>query len=158
LIIPCTADAASIRGLRNILKIVYGKGEEEDNPFFQFSDLCDRESFVKPKIHSVIQNKSRSHEKSPSSAFLANIAELKKVVSEYHKVYPDLFLSEKEVLNIKDGNTIAAVLNHTGIPLSKLIPPNRKGKKYAIYDGDTQVTSDQQEAFIRDLEPVLSIL
>jgi len=159
LIVPCTADAASIRGLRNILRLIYGKGEEDDNPFFVFSTSCDREGFDMPKIHSVIQNKSRSHEKKPSSAFMANIAELEKVVSAYHVNYPDLFLSDKkDVLNIKDGNTIATVLNHTGIPLSDLIPLDQKGKKYPIYGGDTQVTRDQQETLIRDLSQVLSIL
>jgi len=161
MIIPCTADASSIRGLRNILKVIYGKGDEEDDPFFQFSYLCERDGLDAPKIHSVIQNKSRSHEKSPSSAFSANIDELKKVVSEYHRSYPELFFKDTPddgVINIKDGNTIATVLNHTGIPLSDLIPRGMKGKKYRIYEGDTQVTIDQQEALMRDLGPVLSIL
>nr|VFJ76052.1 MAG: AAA domain-containing protein [Candidatus Kentron sp. FW] len=158
LIIPCTADAASIRGIRNIFKVIYGKGEEDDNPFFQFSTESDKEGFVKPKIHSVIQNKSRSHEAKPSSAFLANIKELESVVNEYHKNFPELFLSEHEVLNIKDGNTLATVFNHTGIPLSDLVPPNQKAKKYQIYDDYTQVDRAQQEVLLRDLEPVLSML
>nr|VFK15319.1 MAG: CobQ/CobB/MinD/ParA nucleotide binding domain-containing protein [Candidatus Kentron sp. LPFa] len=138
LIIPCTADAASIRGLRNIFKVIYGKGDD-DNPFFEFSTLCENAGFNQPRIHSVIQNKSRSHEKDPASAFRENMDELKKVVNEYHNDFPDIFLSDKEVLNIKDGNTIAAVLNHVGVPLSNLLDKDRKAKKYTIYDGETQV-------------------
>nr|VFK31554.1 MAG: AAA domain-containing protein [Candidatus Kentron sp. MB] len=159
LIIPCTADAASIRGLRNIFKVVYGKStDDEDNPFTQFFSSCENVGFDLPRIHSVIQNKSRSHEKAPSSAFRANMDELIEVVNEYHKEYPSIFLSEKEVLNVKDGNTIAAVLNHLGIPLSKLA-----AKKYNIYRGTTKfdekhVDEKQKNVLLKDLSKVLSIL
>ncbi len=155
LLIPCTADAASLRGIRNILRVVYGISDEEnkENVFDEFNSNCERDGYALPKIHSVIQNKSRSHTKNPSSAFMANMQQIKEDVKKYKEDNPAIFSDECEVFNIKDGNTITSVLNHCGERLSNL-----KAAKYEIYERETQVSQSQKNVLLNELSAVLDIL
>ncbi|RNM42083.1 ParA family protein, partial [Salmonella enterica] len=58
-------------------------------------------------------------------------------------------LSER-VQNVKDGNTLAAIINHEGCPLSKL-----QHKSYTIYGMATQANKAQIEALESDVSTVV---
>ena len=159
LIIPCNADAASVRGLSNVLKIVYGRSEDnrESGAFEEFNTKSINDGFVLPKIHSVIQNRTRSRIQRAASAYNANLEKIKDVVEGY-KVHKDIFLGLTEkhkdvVYNVKDGNTIAVVLNHHGKVLSSL-----EAKRYQIYGRRTQVDEGQKQSLIEDLTPIVASL
>lgn len=153
LIVPCTADNASIRGLKNIFKLLYGSKEEEENQFTQFYEKIIENKITLPVIHRVVQNKSRSHEKNASKVFLATLEEMKKTIFNLKSGYKER-ISEDEILyNIKDGNTLAAIINHTG----KLLNDITIGE-HEIYDMKAQVSQAQKEVLIEDVRKLVSNL
>ena len=63
-------------------------------------------------------------------------------------------ISEDEILyNIKDGNTLAAIINHTG----KLLNDITIGE-HEIYDMKAQVSQAQKEVLIEDVRKLVSNL
>ncbi len=54
---------------------------------------------------------------------------------------------------MKDGNTLAAIINHEGCPLSKL-----QHKSYTIYGMATQANKAQIEALESDVSTVVKCL
>ena len=52
---------------------------------------------------------------------MANLKKTEDVIRELSKVYENSFYDKiREVFNIKDGNTLAAVINHTGQMLNDI--------------------------------------
>jgi cellulose biosynthesis protein BcsQ len=159
IIVPCTADAASIRGIRNLFKLIYGidLGSEklDDEVFLIFHSNAEAAKLKLPDIHRFVQNKSRSNLKDAATAFKSHVSEIKNVVASVRAAYPAVFSSEGggDVLNVKDGNTLAAIINHVGVPLSKL-----QATKYQIYGRSTQASETQIRPLIKDLEAVLATL
>ena len=144
LIVPCTADNASMRGLRNILKLLYGI-PSSDNLYTSFPERATETNISLPKIHRIVLNKSRSHQENPSKAFSAHIDELNNLLTTLMSTHPEKFSEDCEkVCNIKDGNTLAAVLNHTGQILSETQP-----RVYSVY-GSTVPVNEQQIRALRD--------
>ena len=145
LVIPCTADNASIRGLKNVFKLLYGSDQEE-NQYVQFNEKVSENKIELPKIYRIIQNKSRSHQKNAAKAFLANKEQIDVVIGELDKKYSDNFFdSERKVYNIKDGNTLAAVIHHTG----KMLETVKSTEE--IHGTPTTVNDSQKKAFMEDL-------
>ncbi|ACD96294.1 ParA family protein [Trichlorobacter lovleyi] len=158
IIVPCTADAASIRGIHNLFRMIYGikAGQEfsDDAVFDTFSSKIKESGIKPPKVHLFIQNKSRVLDASATSAFKAHIQEIKDIASVLKKKYPDHFTDNKgAVLNVKDGNTLTSILNHTGLPLSKVQP-----KTYSIYGKRTQANQTQIEPLLDDIKKCLAVL
>lgn len=156
IIVPCTADAASIRGVRNLFRMIYGirsdKELPDDEVFDTFSSKIREAGIQSPKVHLFIQNKSRVKELSATKAFKAHIIEIEDIASALKKDYPDHFTdNDNTVLNIKDGNTLASILNHTGLPLSKV-----QHKKYKIYDKTTQANQSQIIPLLKDIKECLA--
>lgn len=136
LIVPCTADNASMRGLTNIFKLLFAP---EEDFFSNFADSVKQYGIALPRIHHVILNKSRSHQKNTAKAFTASRAELDKRLDELKRLHPDHFFDDcPSVSNIKDGNTLAAVINHEGCLLSDITAGDHR-----IYDSYAQVSKDQ---------------
>lgn len=136
LIVPCTCDNASMRGLSNIFKLLFGQDELQ---FVNFASYAKQYSLMLPRISHVILNKSRSHQKNTAKAFTASRAELNKRLKELQTEYRDVFVeSFSEVQNIKDGNTLAAVINHEGCMVSNIVAGDHK-----IYEQFAQVNKDQ---------------
>ncbi|WP_417913249.1 ParA family protein [Candidatus Electronema sp. TJ] len=160
IIIPCTADAASLRGVINLFKLVYGislspSEKLEENIFLMFNSNAHENGLRLPLIHSFVLNRSRTNLESAAKAFQAHVDEIEKLAASVKKNHADIFLDADygKVVNIKDGNTLASIINHEGIPLSKLPPI-----KYTIYGQETQANKSQIERLMDDLNKLIKNL
>lgn len=152
LIIPCTADHASIRGLNNVLALLFKYDAMED--VVSFGEKISKEKITLPKVFRVILNKSRSHDRNASQAFLAIKESLSKKVSSLRKKDPTNFVDNSdEILNVKDGNTLAAVLNFEGAMLKDI----RIGK-HKVYDRCVQIDDKQKKALMSGISEIISKL
>jgi cellulose biosynthesis protein BcsQ len=155
LIVPCTAESASIRAIYNILRLIYGvkigKNISDENIFDTFNSKVSDAGLKFPKIHSFILNKARTLNKDATVAYKSHVSEIEKIIAEVSKKYPDNFMEiEKKIFHIKDCNTLAPVLNYTGEP-----PSNLQHGKYEIYGQDTQVNKSQITPFLDDVYRVI---
>lgn len=159
IIIPCTADAASIRGIKNLVKLIFGvsiDNSEQDEMFLDFNKEANQNQISLPKLHIFVQNRSRSNESDAAKAFKSHAEEIRRMTSDLLATHPNLFTSEQiaeRVMNVKDGNTLAAIINHEGCPLSKL-----QHKSYTIYGMATQANRAQIEALEADVNGVVGCL
>lgn len=157
IIVPCTADAASIRGIHNLFRMVYGinLGQEfTDNVFDTFSSKIKEAGIPQPKVHLFIQNKSRVLESSATRAFEAHIQEIENIAMRLKQDYPEHFTENSGVvLKVKDGNTLTSIVNHTGLPLSKV-----QHKSYTIYGKRTQANQSQINPLLDDIKNCLATL
>jgi cellulose biosynthesis protein BcsQ len=159
ILVPCTADAASIRGIRNLFKLIYGislgSKEINDDVFLMFSTNVRDAGLSLPLVHRFVQNKSRSNLADAAQAFKSHVLEIEELAKAMKDEHPEVFTSGRggEVLNVKDGNTLATIINHVGQPLTKL-----QQKKYRIYDQDTQANNSQIEPLVKDINAVLLTL
>lgn len=152
LIVPCTADNASIRGLVNIFKLLFSK--EEDELFTKFHDKAKEAGITLPSIHRIILNRSRSHQRNAAKAFKASIQELDRRLKELREQYTDSFSDDcKQVCNIKDGNTLATVMNHTGIMLSDM-----KEGVFPVYGTKPRVNKSQIDSLSSDVAAIIASL
>ncbi|MCV5004671.1 ParA family protein, partial [Escherichia coli] len=81
---------------------------------------------------------------------------IKRITSELLKTHPHLFTDESiddRVKHVKDGNTLAAIINHEGCPLSNL-----QHKSYTIYGMATQANKAQIDALEADVNGVVSCI
>ncbi|MFO4537221.1 ParA family protein [Klebsiella pneumoniae] len=158
-IIPCTADAASIRGIKNLVKLIYGvsiDSTEQDEMFLDFNKEAKQSKIEFPKLHLFVQNRSRTNESDAVKAFKSHAEEIKRITSELLKTHPHLFTDESiddRVKHVKDGNTLAAIINHEGCPLSNL-----QHKSYTIYGMATQANKAQIDALEADVNGVVSCI
>lgn len=159
IIVPCTADAASIRGIRNLFKLIYGVSIDNETPeddiYLNFHVSAVENGLGLPLVHRFIQNKSRSNLKDAAAAFKSHVEEVKNLSIQLQQKAPEVFSAENggDVLNVKDGNTLAAIINHVGEPLSKLQP-----KTYTIYGKRTQANTEQIKRLVEDVTQVLNQL
>lgn len=158
-IVPCTADAASIRGIRNLFKLIYGITSSDtdiaDDIFLFFNDNAKESALTLPKIHRFIQNKSRLNQVEIATAFKSHVFEIQSVVDEIRTKHRDIFTPDGggDVINVKDGNTLASIINHVGQPLSQLPP-----KRYTIYGRKTQANQSQITPLLNDIFDVIDTL
>jgi len=160
IIMPCTADAASIRGIINSFKLIYGislsnRDKLEDDIFLAFNSNARDNGLPLPLIHSFVLNRSRTNLKDAASAFKSHVDEIGKLAQSVHINHSDVFVGNEygNVFNIKDGNTLASIINHEGQPLSKL-----QQKKYVIYGQETQANNTQIRPLLEDIEMLVNIL
>ncbi len=157
IIVPCTADAASIRGVRNLFRMIYGikdgKTLSDDSVFDTFSSKVKEAGIRLPKVHLFIQNKSRVVE-ATAAAFRAHLQEIRDIATSLRKEHPGHFTDgDTSVSNVKDGNTLAAILNHTGIPLSKV-----QDITYKIYNKRTKANQSQIDPLLANIRECLARL
>jgi len=159
IIIPCTADAASIRGIKNLIKLIFGvsiEQTEQDDMFLDFNKEATQHSITLPKLHLFIQNRSRTNVRDAAIAFKSHAEEIERISDELVKSHSDLFTDvqiSSRVINVKDGNTLAAIINHEGCPVSSIIH-----KKYMIYGNQTQANAAQITALKNDIVDVVNCL
>jgi hypothetical protein len=149
LLIPCTGDFASFRGINNVLKILYGinKNDEKDS-IFNIVNFVEKASSIKlmlPSIHLGIINKSRTFDSKSTVAYRAHIDKIKECFNALEKTVP--------VVEVKDCNNIALIVNYTGTPISRL-----EHKKYPIYGKMTQINESQLKPMNKALDALLSFL
>lgn len=156
LIVPCTADSASIRGIFNILRLVFGikigRNVSQDDVFDTFNSKI-QDIGISPKIHSFILNKARTIYRNASAAYLSHVNEIEKIVGDLSSNYSNHFTQIKEkdrIYNMKDCNTLSPVMNFSGIAPSTL-----RHAQYPVYDRSTQVNQSQIDAFLVDLEKIV---
>ncbi len=158
IIVPCTADAASIRGIHNLFRMIYGirNGQEfsDDAVFDTFSSKIKEAGIAAPKVHFFVQNKHRVLDSSATKAFKAHIQEIENIAEVLNKKYPEHFTENTHaVFNIKDSNTLASIVNHTGLPLSQVQP-----KTYQIYGKKTKANQSQIDPLLKDIKECLAVL
>ena len=162
LIIPCTADSSSIRGVNNVLRVVYGVNVSQqasgaatdDDPFYTFSKNASDSQLVLPKIHLIILNKSRSLDASPTIAFLAHIKQINSLITGIQRTNSDHFTeNQNRIINVKDGNTLAAIANHTGLPLSAI-----QHGLYDVYGSKTQANQSQIDVLLVQIDECVAAL
>lgn len=57
------------------------------------------------------------------------------------------------LINVKDGNTLASIANHTGPPLSSIEP-----KKHDIYGKKTQANKTQVDGLLKQVMQCVAVL
>jgi cellulose biosynthesis protein BcsQ len=160
-IVPCTADAASVRGIYNLFKLMYGisvekkQKVEEDDLFLNFNRNSETHALLLPYVHLFILNRSRTNLKKAAKAFKSHVDKIHELASSVKKRHPNVFTSLKGemVLNVKDGNTLASIINHEGQALSRLPPTT-----YTIYGQTTQANETQIIPLLEDLKAVIERL
>mgnify|MGYP002515898176 CR=1 FL=1 len=153
LIVPCTADHASIRGLSNVFRLLYEFNSNGDD-IISFAEKAKNENIVLPKLFRIILNKSRSHDKNASKAFLAIKDSMAKKMKALRKQNPQWFVDEtNDIPNIKDGNTLAAVLNYEGALLS-----NVTVGKHSVYGKPVQIDERQKRALMKGISDLVATL
>jgi cellulose biosynthesis protein BcsQ len=159
IIVPCTADHASIRALYNVFYRIFNiseiDGRVNENNINTFYDNVKEAGIILPKIHLFILNKSRSHSHDASRAYQAHIQKIAEIVSMLAEKYGSYFTDSgnNHICNVKDGNTLSAVLNHTG-----LIPSNLQHRAYDVYGKQARVNDSQIQTFLADIRNILHIL
>ena len=99
LIVPCMADPASLHGLKNVGRILYG--EDVDNGIYiQFREKARNQNFAIPQLYAYINNKNRTVHQRSAKAFKAASEDIGKYVAEH---FGDHVLS----FELKDCNTIS---------------------------------------------------
>jgi hypothetical protein len=137
-----------------IYGIKIGQEFSDDSIFDTFSSKIKETNIPSPKVHLFIQNKSRVLDSSATKAFEAHIQEIQNIARNLKRDYPEHFTdNDNVVLNVKDGNTLTSILNHTGLPLSKV-----QHKKYTIYGRITQANQSQIEPLLGDIKECLNTL
>ncbi len=160
IIVPCTADSASIRGIENIFRLIYdvgiGKKGDMDDDFITFANRLNDIGFS-PKIHAFVLNKSRALNKDATIAYRSHVDEIQRIAEDITIKHPECFTDgdtiQKRVFNMKDCNTIAPVINHNGV-----LPSDLKHDKYPVYDEMAQVNQTQIDPFQEALEEILDNL
>ncbi|WPD23807.1 MAG: ParA family protein [Candidatus Electrothrix aestuarii] len=165
IIIPCTADAASLRGVINLFRLIYGislsdVNRLEENVFMMFNANVSDNGLRLPYIHSFVLNRSRAFVKKAAKAFQAHVDQIEDVAMSVEQEHANIFLPSHQasepngkVINVKDGNTLASIINHEGVPLSTLPP-----KKYSIYGQETQANQSQIDALLKDINVLIEKL
>lgn len=159
IIVPCTADAASIRGIKNLFNLIFNVVIENQKLSDEFEDFyhdTQKTALTLPKVHLFVQNRSRSQSKDAAIAFQSHAEEINRVVQNVITSHPDRFTEDpiqQRVVNVKDGNTLAAIINHEGCPLSSL-----QHKTYSIYGQNTQASNQQISALKRDVDHLLGLI
>jgi len=73
IIVPCTADSASVRGIYNILRLVFGVKDmrdiSNDEVFDTFNTKLRATGSAFPKIHAFVLNKARTIHRNASHAY-----------------------------------------------------------------------------------------
>jgi len=149
LIIPCTGDFASLRGITKVMSTLYGRGvTPEKDSMFTIVNFVEKAANIKlmlPTVHMGIINKSRTFDAKVTAAYRAHVNKIEAYFSDLNSAIP--------VVNIKDCNNIALIANYTGTPISRL-----EHKKYIIYDEPSQINDSQLEPIRENITAALKCL
>ena len=162
LVIPCTADNASIRGILNVFRLLFGIDAYRlfgvnsacDDTILTFADRAAENGVALPKVRMIVLNKSRSLDSNATKAWRAHSAKIRDVMRLVRQSYPHVFANSSEIVfDVKDGNTLATIVNHTGLPVSKI-----KHGAYDVYGVQTMANGSQISALLEQLQVVVASL
>ncbi len=157
LVVPCTADSASIRGIDNILRLVFGVKQPNatavdevfDTFFTKLQDVG-----VSPKIHAFVLNKTRTSNSSAAAAYRSHVDEIRRITTQIAATHSVCFTAttmSERIYEMKDCNTIAPVMSYHGLPPSEL-----HQKQYTVYDEKAQVNQTQIDPFVQALQQLVA--
>jgi cellulose biosynthesis protein BcsQ len=159
IIVPCTADFASLRGISNLMRLIFGiktANNVSDDAFDTFNTKLKAAGIPFPKIHLFVLNKTRTMNKNMSAAYRSHVHQIETTVKQWAKEYTDLFVPlkrTKRIFHVKDCNTLSPVINYGGMPPSSL-----QHKKYPVYEEMTQASRGQIDAFRDNLSKIIENL
>ncbi|MCL2218102.1 MAG: ParA family protein [Defluviitaleaceae bacterium] len=145
LIIPCTADPASLHGMKNVSRILYKK-DINNGIYVQFNEKAEQEGFVLPRFYAYINNKNRTKDRKSAIAFKAASEDINRYVTEN-------FDASIKSFEIKDCNTLAVIMDYNGIK-----PSNLTASSYKTYGRKVQASDSQIKPFREDLEKIINML
>ncbi|MGL4595336.1 MAG: ParA family protein [Thermoguttaceae bacterium] len=158
IIIPCTADSASIRGIHNILRLVFGVKSgcliSNDDVFDTFHSKVRDIGGIEPKIHSFVLNKARTMNRRASQAYQAHVTNITTIASELSATHSACFtdpVRANRIYDMKDCNTLAPIINFNG-----LVPSLLRHQTYQVYGKNTKANQSQITPFLDDLEKLVS--
>jgi cellulose biosynthesis protein BcsQ len=156
LIVPCTADFASMRGIYNIFRLVFDVKFEKtvfDEKFDTFYSKI-KDIGISPKIHSFILNKARTINRSASKAYQAHVGNIEHIIKDFAIKYASCFTESKQIERIytmKDCNTLSPIINYNG-----LLPSSLQHGHYDVYDVKAQANQGQIDFFLDDLRQIVA--
>ncbi len=155
LIIPCSPDGSSIRAVKNIARLVYGIGIE-DNRYgdLHFPNRMKNAKMSPPKLHLFISNRATLYESANSKLAIAydNLAKkLKTTVTQLCKENSDIFSERRPddvfIDTFPDNHSIGIVMVSTGTPLGKI----RIGKQQISEITINKAQKDKYKEFLNSL-------
>ncbi len=141
LIVPCTADGSSLRGIDNIASLVYGINNEYD----VFSKKAKEFNLTLPLIHLVPLNQSTQYNKDAAMAFKSLYGEVRKKVENLKNSQKHIFSEEglsDTFFDVMDMHSAFKIAIHEGSPLSKL-----KAGPHTIHGESCQVNAANLEKY-----------
>lgn len=157
IIVPCTADSASIRGISNILRLIFGVRPTNNGAMDEVFDTFSRrlrDYGTWPKIHAFVLNKARTLNSGASAAYRSHVDEIRRITTQIAATHSECFTSTtppERIYEMKDCNTIAPVMSYNGLPPSAL-----HQTKYTVYDERAKVNQTQIDPFMEALETLLA--
>lgn len=160
LVIPCTGDFASLRGIKNVVETLYnpnsGKGKESIFNMINFSEKATTLKLNLPMPYLGIINKARTLDKKATVAYAAHVQQIRAYFDSLRHIKDkdgQNIFKAVQVEDIKDCNNISLVVNYNGMPISKL-----EQKRYKVYDKRTQVNQSQIDPFLDNINAIVNIL
>lgn len=141
LIVPCTADGSSARGIDNISRLVYGANIPERYRGVNFNQKAVEFGFHLPKIHVICLNRSTQFDRRPATAFAQMLEQVKARANQLD----DSFFTQSRAhrfLDIPDMHTPSVVCTDQGLPLSELA-----AGFYDIHGANVELNPDQIEKY-----------
>ena len=155
-IVPCTADGSSARGIDNVGRLLYGIGIPPQYAGANFSTLAVKHGLPLPSIHLVPLNRSTQYDKKASKAFGAMYDEIQSRVNHLRRTIPTSFSLPSHLdpfLEIPDAHAASVVASHQGVPLARLSPG-----AHQVHGVVTQVNPDPLARYHAAVQNMVTLL
>jgi cellulose biosynthesis protein BcsQ len=157
LIIPCTADGSSARGIDNVGQLLFGVNIPASYANADFDAKTKQNNMALPSIHLIPLNRSTQYDKKASRAFGAMYTEIQKRVKKLHKTIPNRFSlpinSGTYFQDIPDAHSVSVVVSHYGMPLGHV-----KVKAYDVHGKATKVNKDPLTRYNNAMRKIVPLL
>lgn len=157
LIVPCTADGSSARGIRNVSQLVNGYGVPPDYQEASFNARAETFAMTLPKVHLIVMNRSTTYRQKPARAFRKMFDDIRDRVIRQRKDYPESFSpipDELRFVDIPDAHTVAIVASHLGVPVESL----RAGPYELDGETTTQLNRGSLERYQESIRRLVGLL
>jgi hypothetical protein len=157
LIIPCTADGSSARGIDNVGQLLYGVNIPASYASADFEAKAKQNNMALPSIHLIPLNRSTQYDKKASQAFGAMYKEIQRRVESLHDSIPARFsLPPRDgsyFFDIPDAHSVSVVVSHHGMPLGHV-----RVRAYDVHGKSTQVNKDPLERYNKAMTKIIPML
>ncbi len=160
LVVPFTADDSSLRGVENLVALLYGIGDSRTTMYarINFAKRAKEENVNVPKLHTFVSNRATMFKKKPSAAFAAMSKEIKQRMDDIHRTHRTVFSNPKTVpsqnfIDIPDYHNACVVATTTGTPLRHL-----KAGPHTIFAERVQINQTPLDNYRKALTEFVSCL